>query len=243
MPCSTMVLTSILCRLKASLSSDVAAFPRKRWGSILTGKSLSSSNPNEESQRSSESLESVLLVAADEQEEPKWWWCCCCCCCLWNKTGSSAYSTHIVAHFQDCFDISSRHSNWMSVGVNMFYFKTVQLIQHFTHCILKNTVNVLSERDFRHSPCCPQDLCCAGLFCTIAWVVTNPLGWRIGPTFKGEDVHRYQTNVTCAATQKREDRKVVERVSSIVLQLTLGYTRHIPKTVLGIFSLTRRHHI
>jgi hypothetical protein len=45
---------------------------------------------------------------------------------------------------QDCFDISSRHSNWMSVGVNTFYFKTVQLI-HFTHYVLKNTVNVLSE--------------------------------------------------------------------------------------------------
>lgn len=78
---TNVLLTSILCRLKASLSSDVAAFPRNRWGNILTGKSLSSSNPNEESQRSSESLESVLLVAADEQEEPRW-----CCCCLWNET-------------------------------------------------------------------------------------------------------------------------------------------------------------
>jgi len=49
----------------------------------------------------------------------------------------SAYSTHIVAHFQDCFDISRRHSNWISVGVNTFYFKTVQLIQHFIHYVLK----------------------------------------------------------------------------------------------------------
>ena len=49
----------------------------------------------------------------------------------------SAYSALIVAHFQDCFDISRRHSNWMSVAVNTFFVKTVQqLIQHFTHSVL-----------------------------------------------------------------------------------------------------------
>ena len=116
---------------------------------------------------------------------------------------------------QVCFDRSSRHSNWMSVGVNTFYFKTVQLIQHFTHYVLKNTVSVLSERDFRHLPWCPEDLRCSGLFCTIAWLVTDPLGWSIGPTFNGEDVHHYRTNLRWAATQKREDRKVLETVSSL----------------------------
>ena len=61
----------MLCRLSASLSSDVAALPRNRWGKILTGKSLSSSRPNEESHRSSESLESVLLVAVEEHDDPR----------------------------------------------------------------------------------------------------------------------------------------------------------------------------
>lgn len=59
------------CLLSDSLSSLLAALPRKRCGNISTGKSLSSSRPNDESQRSSESELSVELVAAElPQEDP-----------------------------------------------------------------------------------------------------------------------------------------------------------------------------
>jgi len=41
----TLSMYCILCRVKASRSSLLAALPRYKWGKISTGKSLSSSGP------------------------------------------------------------------------------------------------------------------------------------------------------------------------------------------------------